>query len=337
MEFKKILIIRLSSMGDVILASPLIRAIKTRYPSAMVDFAVKKEFASLVQYNPHIHQLIQVDTSRMDESIQAVQQNGYDWILNIQKSSRANQLLKHSGKARVTTYNKQRVNRFLLIRFKWNLYKQIQPVVERYFEAAAPFHINYDGQGTEIFYTDAEETRLTQILLEQGIGPNDPYITLCPGAKHKNKQWEPDGFAALARQIHQNQGTRIILLGGPDDKEVCNYVQSKIDVEVVNLAGKLSLLESAALLKKSKWVVSNDSGLMHLAQSQKTPVVAIFGPTVKEFGFFPLPGKAAVVETNLSCRPCTKMGANACPKGHHRCMKDISADRVYQAGVDLFK
>jgi heptosyltransferase-2 len=337
MEFKKILIIRLSSMGDVILASPLIRAIKARYPNATIDFAVKKEFASLVQNNPHIHNLIRVDTSRMDESITAIRQNGYDWIVNIQKSSRASQLLKGSGKARVTTYNKQRVNRFLLIRFKWNVYKHIKPVIERYFEAAAAFHIRYDGQGTEVFYTREEETKIQQIMLEQGIGPNDPYITLCPGAKHKNKQWDPDGFVALAQQINQQLGTRLVLLGGPDDKEVCKHIQSKLHVPVINLAGKLSLLESAALLKKSSWVVTNDSGLMHLAQSQKTPVVAIFGPTVKEFGFYPLPGNATVVETSLACRPCTKMGADACPKGHHRCMKDISADRVYQAGVDLLK
>jgi lipopolysaccharide heptosyltransferase II len=337
MEFKKILIIRLSSMGDIILTTPLLRAVKARYPNAQIDFAVKKEFSSLIQNNPHIHQLIQVDTTRINESVKVIQKNGYDWILNVQKSNRARQLLQGSGNARVTTYNKQRLNRFLLIRLKWNRYQSIKPVIERYFEAASGLNIHYDQQGTEVFYTDAEETKVAQILLQHGIGAHEPFITLCPGAKHNNKRWDAEGFLSLATQLNQNQKTRIVLLGGPDDQEVCNYIQSKINFNLVNLAGQLSLLESAALLKKSVVAVTNDSGLMHLAQSQKIPVIAIFGPTVKEFGFYPLPYKSTVVETQLSCRPCTKMGADTCPKGHHRCMKDISADMVYQAMVGFLK
>lgn len=334
----KILIIRLSSIGDIVLASPLIRAVHKQYPNAIIDFAIKKEFAVLMRHNPNINNLIIVDSSSMKESIESVKNGKYDWIIDIQKASRASQLINGAGAKLVTSYNKQRWNRFFLINFKWNKYKENKPVYQRYFEAVEQYNVKDDGEGTEIFITDIEEKKINSILAENKIDTGKPLITICPGAKFANKTWSKEGFIELAKKLQTEHNANIALLGGPDENALCNEIAVKtrhgaspvMPGIVVNLAGQLSLLESAALLKKSQLVIANDSGLMHMAQSQKTPVITIFGPTVKQFGFYPIEKDSTVIETNLGCRPCTKMGMDKCPKGHHKCMKDISVDMVYE-------
>ncbi len=331
MEFKKILIVRLSSMGDIILSTPLLRAIKQAYPKAIIDFAIKKEFALLMKYNPQINELIMVDTEDMETSRKKIRDAKYDWIIDIQKSSRASQLLSGAGAGLMTTYHKDRFNRFLLINFKWNRFTNIKPVYKRYFEAVEKFNIEADAEGTEIFFSAEEEKSVDQMLQQYGLGSGIPFVTLCPGAKHATKEWTKDGYTELAKRLIEKYHCPIVLLGGPGDEKRCEEIRSDIPINCINLAGKLNLLESAALLKKTKLAVTNDSGLMHLAQSQKTPVVAIYGPTVREFGFYPLEKQSTVIETTISCRPCSKMGSNVCPKGHHKCMKDISVEKVFEA------
>lgn len=340
MELNKILIIRLSSIGDIVLSTPLVRAIRKKYPSAIIDFAIKKEYAILMQHNPHINKLIIVDSKNMQDSKEQVKKNKYDWIIDIQKSSRGSQLSTDgllSVHARITTYTKQRFTRFFLIKFKWNFYKEIKPVYKRYFEAVEKFDIKDDGEGTEIFFTNKEEEKINQILSEYfGMTHNLSHglITIAPGARFSNKRWIKEGFIEIAKKVQASHQASIAILGGPGEEELCQEIQKGISGKVINLAGKLNLLESAALMKKSKLVVENDSGMLHLAQSQKVPVVAIFGPTVNEFGFFPLPEKSTVIEYKINCRPCTKMGMNHCPKGHHLCMKAITADEVYNAMIN---
>jgi len=326
----KILVVRLSSMGDVILATPLIRSLRDTYPDAQIHLAIKKQFAPLVKHNPHINKVIEVDTKNITVTQQQVRTEKYDWVIDIQKTSRGNQITSASHAPLKTTYNKQKIKRWMLIYLKRNTYKNIQPAWKKYYEAVSKYNIEPDNSGTEVFFTQKELETVHQKLSNY---TNDSIITLCPMASFKNKMWTQEGFVELGKQLQQKHNTTIVVLGGPGEEEYCNHVAKNIGGKAISLAGKLSLLESAALLQLSKLAVTNDSGLMHLAQSQKTPVVSIFGPTVKEFGFFPLPNKSTVIETQLNCRPCTKMGKDTCPKGHHKCMKDISAGEVYKAVI----
>lgn len=324
----KILVVRLSSMGDVILATPLLRSLRATFPEAQIDVAIKKQFSSLVKHNPHLNKIIEVDTGNMSESKRLVAEEKYDWVIDIQKTSRGHQIVSASHAPQKTTYNKQKWKRWMLIRLKRNTYTTIQPAWKKYFEAVNKYNVQPDDKGTEVVFTPKEMENVQKKL---GIYSHDTIVTLCPMALFKNKMWTREGFVELGKQLQQKHQATIVILGGPGEETYGTSIANAIGGKVLSLVGKLSLLESAALLQLSKLAVTNDSGLMHLAQSQKTPVVAIFGPTVKEFGFFPLPQKSTVVEKPLNCRPCTKMGKDRCPKGHHRCMKDIGADEVYTA------
>ncbi len=336
MKFQKILIIRLSSIGDIVLSTPLLRAVRNKFPEASIHFAVKKEFVQLLRYNPHVDELIVVDSANMSTSLQQIRKENYDWVIDIHQSSRSYQLRSAAKNALITSYPKNRLKRSLLIRLKWNLYKTIEPVYQRYFKAVEKFNITDDGKGTEVFVSDAEEKKINDILLPTHVN-NRPLVAICPGAKFANKRWTKEGFIEISQKLQQTHGACIAILGGPGEEGLCEEIKASIGADAINLAGKLSLLESAVVLKRSKLVLVNDSGMLHLAQSQKTPVVAIFGPTVKEFGFFPLENKSTVIETTISCRPCTKMGLDKCPKGHHKCMVDISANQVYQATEEYLK
>lgn len=331
-KIHKILVIRLSSIGDVVLASPLIRALRKSFPTAEIHFAVKKEFASLVVYNPHLDKIIQVDSENMEPSISEIAQQGYDWVIDIQQTSRSYQIRTTIKNAHITSFSKQKLKRFLLINLKSNFYgPSITPMYQRYFEAVDKYNVKDDGAGTEVCLTDEIHSNVNSILTKHGIGNEDTLIAVCPGAAFVNKQWTLEGYTEVINNLKSDTANKVVLLGGPNDIGLCEQIENAVDSPVINLAGKLNLLESAAVLKKVKVALTNDSGLMHLAQSQKTAVVATFGPTVKEFGFFPMPERSTVMEVKVSCRPCTKMGLNTCPKGHHHCMKHIDASAVIQA------
>jgi heptosyltransferase-2 len=193
--------------------------------------------------------------------------------------------------------------------------------------------VQYDGEGSEIHFPGAATEKVTGILSYLGYQFNKPMVVICPGATYFNKKWLADGFIKTARHLINERSAFIIIHGGRDDKELCDNMASQIGEGSFSLAGSLSLPESAALLKLSTLVIANDSGLLHLAQSQKRPVVGIYGPTTRELGFFPIEQNSTVVEIPLSCRPCTPKGLHYCPKGHFRCMKDITPEMVIEAAL----
>lgn len=325
---RKILIVRMSSIGDIVLTTPVIRALRLRFPDAQIDFLVKSQFASLPENNPNISNIIPFDSGsgfggllKLRNRLSAEK---YDWLIDLHRSLRSRFLSAFCGFKLKTTYKKQLFNRFMLIRFKKNFYKEVKPVYMRYFEALEPFHIEYDGNGTEVFLLESDFSGFNSGII------NEKTVVLCPGAAHANKQWLHERFAQLAIELSLS-GCNVVLLGGKKEKRLCEQIKEISKVELHILAGETSLRQSAALLSKSAVVVANDSGMMHLAQAVKTPVVAIYGPTTRELGFFPFPEKSTVIEKELSCRPCTFKGAESCPKGHFNCMKNIGSQEVADA------
>ncbi len=336
----KFLIIRFSSIGDVILATPLIRCLRAKFPGAQIDFLVKKEFAVVLSGNPHISNIITFDKNDSRNELKRIRIHiifsRYSVILDIQKNIRSI-LICAGSRTGVIGFSKKILARDLLIRFKINIYKEIKPVFLRYFESVETLGVVYDGKGTEVFPSIEEDEKVSAILKQNNIPSQAPLLVIAPGAQWENKRWPVEGYATASDTFCKQNGAYPVLIGGPGDVEICTQVQKLMKTPALNLAGKLSLMGSASLLGRAGMVFTNDTGMLHMAQAMKAPVVAIFGPTTRELGFYPLPENSRVAEIDISCRPCTQKGLHSCPKKHFRCMKDLNPGIVSDLAADLYE
>jgi lipopolysaccharide heptosyltransferase II len=335
----KFLIIRFSSIGDVILTTPLIRCLRAKFPDSHIDFLVKKEFSVVLSQNPHISNIITFDKKagkgELGRIRGLVRQNSYSHIFDIQGNIRSILVSLGSGATR-SGFSKKLFARDMLIRFGKNVYSEVKPVFLRYFEAASAFNIQYDGRGTEVFPDSDEAGIVTEILKQSNIASGVPILVVAPGAQWENKRWTAEGFAAAADTFCARTGASTVLIGGKGDVEACDLVKTAMGKPSLNLAGKLSLMGSASILGKAAMVLTNDTGMLHMAQAMKAPVVAVYGPTTRELGFFPLPENSRVAETEISCRPCAQKGLHHCPQKHFSCMKDIKPEVVSNQAIELF-
>jgi lipopolysaccharide heptosyltransferase II len=337
----RILVIRMSSIGDIILTTPLLRALKKAFPGATLTFIIKKQYAALLEGSPLVDELIAFDKSEGFHGLRKLKQQlkaqKFDLFLDIHGSLRSRYLRAGLGVRHGASYPKYLLRRYLLIFFRINLYKDITPVYLRYFETVKKMAVRYDGEGTEIHVPEAMLEEVGASLENLGRRSDTRMVVICPGATYSNKQWTTQGFIETARVLSALPGTLVVMHGGRDDVDLCKEIANRAGRGVISLAGQLSLPGSAALFRYSSVVIANDSGMLHLAQSQKTPVVGIYGPTTRELGFFPLPQRSHAVEVSLPCRPCTPKGLNHCPKKHFRCMNDITPDRVIEAVLSFLK
>ncbi len=342
----KILIIRFSSLGDVILASPLIRVLRQAYPEARIDFAVKSEFSDVLRFNQNLSTILELG-SPLREELRAlairVRSIGYDLILDIHNSLRS-RYLRLSARARaVNVVNKRILARLALVNLKRNFYRGTVSVPERYLETVKRYGVSDDGAGLEVEVPGETAEAVRAMLGKYELDRYPTVVGLVPMAKHFTKQWPSERFVEFGVQFARRNKSKIILFGPREGTDTCGDIAQMINAEVgstaaVSLAGMLSILEVAAALDHCTLVVSNDSGLMHLAAARKRKVVAVFGSTVKEFGFFPYGTESIVLERNgLSCRPCSHIGLERCPKGHFRCMKEIQAADAVAAAEQLLR
>jgi heptosyltransferase-2 len=167
-------------------------------------------------------------------------------------------------------------------------------------------------------------------LKEHGISANATLVGINPGSVWATKRWVPEYFAKVADNLTKEQNCKVLIFGTAKDADAVNGVVGVMKEKAVNLCGKTNLKELTTLISKCKLFVTNDSGSMHIACACQVPVVAIFGPTTRELGFFPYGEKSKVVEVDLKCRPCTLHGGNVCPLGHFKCMKDVTPEMVIE-------
>jgi lipopolysaccharide heptosyltransferase II len=341
---KKILIIRLSSLGDILLATPLVRQLRQKYPRVQLDFLVRKEYAELLRHHPGLSRLIEFDVRQGFTSLQKlrkeIHRTCYDVVLDIHNNLRSRYLcfalpFLSFFRTRVYRICKNQFVRFLLVKFKINLYRRLYgrviPVWEKYLLTARSLGIIADGRQLELYLP--EEDIIAAQNFRLSLTGNNWEIVIAPGAKHFSKRWPEESFAELIQQLYAKTGMRTILVGGDEDILVIEKILQKLpEGMAASAAGRLSLLETAALIRQSKLMISNDSGLMHLGSALDVPLVAIFGSTVEELGFFPNSPKAIVVENHgLYCRPCSHIGRSSCPEKHFRCMKEITPEKVLTA------
>jgi heptosyltransferase-2 len=323
----RVLCVRFSSIGDVLLTTPLLRVLKRRHPDAELLFVTKRAMAPLVSDNPNVSQVVALEPDqRITDLARRLRALAPTHGLDLHGSMRS-AALRWLVRVPWSGYSKRKLARTALIASKINLYGRTPPVPERYFEAARSFDVRPDGGPPEFHLSAAARERVGRWLDERGLATQQ-FAALAPGAAHATKRWPIEHWRILADRLRQ-LGYRIVGVGGADDRALTEQLGSAGDV--VSAAGEFSLQETGSCLARAAVLVSGDTGVMHMATGVGTPVVGLFGPTVQAFGFFPYLSRAVVLEREMNCRPCSAMGTERCPLGHHRCLHDILPDQVAAA------
>jgi heptosyltransferase-2 len=322
-KFKKVLIIRLSSLGDILLTTPLIRTLKNLYPQLNIDFIIREEYQETIKLNPHIKNIITISRDYNPEKInEEIKNSDYDLIIDLQNNFRSRALTRNTS-PKIVRYKKPYLKRLLLVKFKINKFNDIVPIPVRYASSIPNF--NLDNEGLELFLPP---------ITKSEFNDDTDIIGFCPGSRHKTKMWPTEYFIKLGNELNKNN-FKVILLGGKDDRGICSEISDQIE-NSMDLSNDNNLLKLAEEIKKCKAVICNDSGLMHTALAVGVPTIGIFGSTVKEFGFAPYKGKNLVLENNsLSCRPCSHIGLDECPKKHWKCLKDIDPSFVMKETLNF--
>lgn len=320
----KFLLIRFSSIGDIVLTTPVIRCLKKQVPDAEVHFLVKNSFRSVVENNPYIDKL-QVLAHSWELMIEELKTEQYDYIIDLQHNSKSLRV-KNALKKKSFSFYKLNIQKYIYTVFKINRLPDTH-IVDRYLQTVKTFNVVNDGAGLDYFIAANEETGKGDIPTSHSAG----YIACVIGAAHGTKRWPVHKWKEFCSIIEHP----IILLGGSEDQANGNEIASVDLQKVYNACGKFKLNESADLVRNAKLVISNDTGLMHIAAAFKKPIISIWGNTVPAFGMYPYygaspPNDFRLETANLWCRPCSKIGYNKCPLGHFNCMEKISTQELLE-------
>ncbi len=330
LQSPKILAVRFSSIGDVLLTTPLLRAIRQRHPGADLTVVTKQSYAPLLSHNPNVSRVLAATANGGLVRLAAELRAGrYTHLLDLHDSARS-RALRLLVPGRWSTYPKRRLARTVLIHTKRNIYRDSRPVAERYFSAAEGLEVTPDGRPPDFFLAPEAERELADWFAGGTLLPDRPTVALAPGAAHATKRWPVEHWRQLVQRL-LGRSLQVVIVGAVDDAAVAAAIARGTGRGVSNVAGRFGLQGTGALLRRAAAVVSGDTGVMHMATAVGTPVVALFGPTVRPFGFFPYTDRAQVLELGLPCRPCSSKGSARCPLGHHRCLRDIGVEAVYQA------
>ncbi len=322
----KILVIRFSSIGDIVLTTPVIRCLKNQIDSVEIHVLTKKKFSSLYKTNPYINKVHEYDDS-LKKNIEELRLENYDYIADLQKNKRSLRVTRALHKPH-NSFPKLNFKKFLLTTFKINLMPDIH-IVDRYFKAVDDLGVKNDYQGLDFFISEKNNYPLSELPEEFQKG----YHALVIGGTYKTKILPAVKVIDIIKKLNEP----VILLGGPDDAERAEEILSAVSCQLsaISLVGKINLEQSASIVKKAKSVLTNDTGLMHIAAAFHKNIVSVWGNTVPELGMYPyLPNekeKCHIVECkDVKCRPCSKLGFKECPKRHFKCMMEIDSDTVVE-------
>lgn len=335
---RSILVIRLSSLGDVILSTPVVRMLRRTYPLARIDVLVSERFSEVWANNPHVDTLWKMPTPdslavatdelklSMLASLEGSGSRKYDLVLDLQNSLRSTTFHRGLG-IRTASAPKHRLEKLALVWLKRKPNKVVH-VVDRYRQSISDLPLSFDTSGPEVWLPDEQHSGA---YLDRRLDIRRQTIGIAPGAHHATKRWTVAGFATVARYVVEQLGLQVMLIGGHADVELCEAVESTAGVPIQRAYGSASIIESAQRLDTCAALITNDTGVMHLASARRVPTVAIFGSTVVELGFTPYGVAHKIVEHDVACRPCSHIGRASCPKGHFLCMNSITPMMVVRA------
>ena len=308
----KILVVRFSSIGDIVLTTPVVRMLKTQL-NTEVHFLTKAPYVSLFKNNPYVDSVFQIDKS-INEVISDLKKENYDYVIDLHSNLRT-QILKLKLGVSAKSYNKLNWEKFLLTNFKTNILPDVH-IVDRYLDTVKFLGITNDNKGLDFFLSNADKVDLNEF-------PND-YVAIVIGGQHATKILPTAKIISICKKLNK----AVLLIGGPDDKARGDEISKASGA--INTCGNHSLLQSAFLIKNSAYVISHDTGMMHIAAAFKKKIYSVWGNTIPEFGMYPyLSGKnSKMIEVqDLSCRPCSKIGYDKCPKEHFKCMQEIDENQ----------
>ncbi len=332
-----LLLIRLSSIGDLLLTTPIIRAIRESYPNCKIHFVTLSEFGEVLKNNPNIDTLIQIPKKELKNysfKFHNLQNNKFDLIIDLQNNKYSKKIISSLSFSKISILNKQRKHKLSTVYLKKPLIQNYS-VVGNYFRTAQEFlTIKEDEKGLE-FWLDSESE------YNSGKGNNrEPNlnrmktISIAPGAAHSTKQWLPEYFVELINLINNQYPNKFSfnLLGSAKEKQICDSIETELikhNCSVHNYAGKTSLQDSAKIINESDFMFTNDTGLMHITSSRQVPMIVFFGSSSTDFGFLPYHSNYWLLETKLWCRPCSHIGRSFCPLGHFNCMRKITPEITF--------
>jgi ADP-heptose:LPS heptosyltransferase len=325
----KILIIRFSSIGDIVLTTPVIRCLRKTYPDAKIHYLTKSSFKNIISKNPYIDKF-HLYKGNLKNTIGELRDEKFDYVIDLHHNLRTWFVKRGLG---VTSYSFRKLNyeKWLLVHFKINRLPPIH-IVDRYIETLAPLNVVNDNQGLDFFLSAVDEVDIAKLPAPFTNG----YVAIVLSGTFYTKRLPNDKVISLCQKIDRP----IILLGGNAEIGNASKIMKKMGMtKVFNAVNKYGISQTASLLKQAEAVITNDTGMMHIAAAFNKRIISIWGNTVPEFGMTPYFGNDAMKEKNsviiqvngLSCRPCSKLGFNQCPKKHFKCMNDIDEDAIIEA------
>lgn len=326
----RILAVRFSAIGDIVLTTPLLRAIRTAHPHAHVTFLTRAAFTPLLSANPRVDEVVGWDPAQpLPALARELKTRAFTHRLDLHGSLRSGRIRRALG-GRWGRYPKHRLARALLIRTRRNFYRDTRPVAERYFDAARQLGVRPDGGPAELYLRREALAQADAFLEANRLGRERTLLAVAPGAAHATKQWPARHWLALMERLTARAD--VVILGGAAEAELGARLAAAGGGRAASAAGLMDLQGTGALLKRSRALAAGDTGVMHMATAVGTPVAALYGPTVEAFGFFPYRARATVLQRNdLDCRPCSSQGGPRCPLGHHRCLEEILPGDVEDA------
>jgi ADP-heptose:LPS heptosyltransferase len=323
---KKFLVIRFSSIGDIVLTSPVLRCLHQQYPDAEIHFLTKVSFKNIIINNPYISN-VHYYKGKLGKLIHSLKAENFDAVIDLQKNGRSRRIRFSLGK-KYYTFEKLNFQKWLLVNFKINRLPD-KHIVDRYFEAVSPLGVQNDGKGLDFFINNVDEVR-TDIMPEKF---HSGYVAFVIGGTYPTKKLPNKKIISIIQKID----LPVVLLGGSLDLENSIEIKRALGDKVYNAVNKFGVSQSASIIANAKHVISHDTGLMHIAAAFKKPLVSVWGNTTPEFGMSPYFGKenesnSVIVEVEgLNCRPCSKLGFKKCPRGHFKCMNLINEQEITDA------
>ena len=328
MNPSRILIVRFSSLGDLVLVSPVTRALRQAYPQATITVLVKRAYESIALLLPGVDSVEVFDSNQgLMPLASDVRRTRYDLLIDLHANARSYLLALLGRSGRTLRYRKRHLARMIMVYYP-SLSMVTRHTVDAYLKALQPLGIFDSDPSPELLLTDLAIDEVTERCGLESIQPTDQLIGIAPGASHVTKQWPAPYFAELADYLVQTHKVKILIIGSDEDRDINRAVVKAMTMPVVDWTGRTDFAILPAAIHRCHLIVSNDSGPMHIASSVRTPVIGLFGPTHPRLGFSPIGAQDLALSLDLPCSPCSLHGEKPCRIHTHACLKDLTVDRV---------